>query len=498
MNDNWFVRTEAEDAADLESYYSHCEEDLCVGTSLPATAADLFPKADTPLWFYKKFRTDLMPDPDHGIYLSFDQAVCLCEAWVNGIRVGKHVHSEEKFSFDVTRALKPGENLIACRVYGPVHGKIGPEGISMKTAPNFGQVYNYYTVISKTGINGRVRLIKKPLCAIEDLFVLPDPENKSVKVALTLKNRGESAQNAGIDFRVLERGTEIVSKSASARVGAGESEVVEAEIQFDSIRLWSPDDPNLYTLSARVKTAGEERAETRFGFKSMRVENGFFILNGKRIWLSSAHIHSDREALLHAKAMGFKAIRFLTQMPPEELLDFCDEIGLMVYEECAVAWGMSDYPEMHRHMAAYLDNMIKRDRNHVSVCIWGIFNEQAGPCDKMRSSKLSKTSDVFDFAVGHLPQMRRLDPSRLILLSSGRWDAKRSVGSFSNPGSEKWEFGWGEEAPDAPDSTLIDESDLNPYIIGLGDVHVYPTVPISNRFRDFIRTIGRGTKPVFL
>ena len=500
LNDKWYARTEHEGTEDITPYYACCDSEKYVLTDIPALVKDLFPKADTPIWYYKAFENELSADEYHRIYLSFDRVVCLCEVYVNGVKVGRHVHSEERFEFDVTDVLKDGYNLIALRVYGPVWGKEGIDGIAMNTMPNFAQVYSYYTVIPKTGIYGSVSLHKKPVCSIKDIYVNPSVDSKSVAVELTLENSGEFSTEAEIEYKIYEKGELISSLSDTLNVEAGKPLTSKANIPMDAIRLWSPDDPYLYTLQVSVKTENtSETRQKRFGFKTFCIEDGWFKLNGKRVWLTCTHAIESKEAVVHAKTMGFKALRYLTAMPSEEILDFCDEIGMMVYEECAVAWGMQDYPEMPEHMASYLDNMIKRDRSHVSVGIWGIFNEQAGSNKVMRSRKLVDTTKVFDFAVSYLPNMRRLDNTRLILLSSGRWDARADIGSFSNPGSLEWNYGWGGESPDAhPREFKKCDPNIDPYISPMGDNHIYPTVPIQNDVRDFVRNIGKDTKPVFL
>ena len=80
--------------------------------------------------------------------------------------------------------------------------------------------------------------------------------------------------------------------------------------------------------------------------------------------------------------------------------------------------------------------MVLRDRNHPSVAIWGMLNEtDDGP--------------VFREAASALSLVRSLDDTRLVLLSSGRWDCQLSIGSVSNPGSSQWEYEWGREAQTA-------------------------------------------------
>ena len=116
-----------------------------------------------------------------------------------------------------------------------------------------------------------------------------------------------------------------------------------------------------------------------------------------------------RRDLLMAKVSGYNMVRFIAGMAFPEQLDCCDEIGLMVYEECQAGWELADSPEMPRRFDLSVREMILRDRNHPCITVWGLLNETPdGP--------------VFRHAVATLPWLRDLDDSRLVLLSSGRWD----------------------------------------------------------------------------
>lgn len=162
----------------------------------------------------------------------------------------------------------------------------------------------------------------------------------------------------------------------------------------------------------------------RFGFRDFRFENGYFRLNGRRVFWRSAHTGADvpgnlrvpydpdllRRDLLDLKAMGFNGVRFISTVPRRFQLDLCDEIGLMVYEESHASWMLQDSPQLAERMDRSLTGMILRDRNHPSVVMWGLLNETG-------------EGKVFRHAVAALPLLRRLDDSRLVVLGSGRFDA---------------------------------------------------------------------------
>jgi len=127
-----------------------------------------------------------------------------------------------------------------------------------------------------------------------------------------------------------------------------------------------------------------------------------------------------RQDLVNLKAMGFNGIRFISTMGLRYLIDICDEIGLMVYEESHASWMVEDSPKLAERQDSSVSGMILRDRNHPSVVMWGLLNETGD-------------GGVFRHAVAQLPLVRRLDDSRVVLLGSGRFDTM----NFMN-GLEIW------------------------------------------------------------
>jgi len=189
-----------------------------------------------------------------------------------------------------------------------------------------------------------------------------------------------------------------------------------------------------------------------------------------------------RRDLLNVKAMRFNAIRFIAGVAKRYQLDLCDELGLMVYEESYAGWCLADSPKMAERYDESVAGMIRRDRNHPSVVIWGLLNETPdGP--------------VFRHAVGALSLVRSLDDTRMVMLGSGRWDGQLDLGSLCNPGSQEWERLLGAEAAGAEPTRA---GPVGGYWEQAGDVHAYPRVPHTAETIAFLRGLGEGTGPVFL
>ncbi len=241
---------------------------------------------------------------------------------------------------------------------------------------------------------------------------------------------------------------------------------------------------------------GYHEASTSFGFLDVRVTNGYFRLNSRRILLKSTHTGNHvpfglivppdgypdmlRKDLVYAKACGFNTVRFISGSAYPYQLDLCDELGLIAYQETAGSWLLKDSLQMKVRYERSLRELLVRDRNHPSFAIFGALNE-------------TEDGAVFREAVSSLSLIRSLDNSKLVILSSGRFDGHLEIGSISNPGNEEWELTWGKEAPGGAKVPM-----KYPSGNGIGDFHLYPKVPQSPDVNQMMRTLGEGGKPVFL
>ncbi len=209
------------------------------------------------------------------------------------------------------------------------------------------------------------------------------------------------------------------------------------------VQPWTLDRPALYRLTARLETANAapDQLDARFGFRDVSFRDGYFRLNDERLILKGTHTVGHypiglmvppgpemlRQELLNLKLMGLNCCRSLGRLMYPAQLDFCDELGLLVYEETLAAWNWQSSPRMAQRFDAHVRDMILRDRNHPSVVAWGV---KKGPLPGKISwpatwGLLNETfdGDICRHAAGMLPSIRDVDPTRLVFLNSGRWDA---------------------------------------------------------------------------
>ncbi len=470
-------------------------------TRVPWIIQDAFPGYHGVAWYWKDFQAPVQPHANGRFLLRFHAVDYKAEVWLNDRPVGGHEGGETPFVLDVTGHVRAGaRNRLAVRVLNPTHTPI--DGLTLDEVPRRAKVMPYTAGASYNygGIVDSVELFAVPRIYLESLWLRPRTETGGIRVSVAVRNTAAAPRRVRLDLAVAPAaGGETIDASSLERdVPAGDVSL-EADLRVGVPRLWNLNDPHLYRVTARVSEAGagfRDERSGRCGFRDFRFENGYFRLNGKRLFLRSTHTvnatpvgqlvpHDPdlyRRDLLYLKAMGFNCIRFIWGAATRAQLDFCDELGLMAYVESAASRPLADSPHMRERFDRAVAEVVRRDRNHPSVVIWGLLNE-------------SRDLPAFQHALGMLPLVRSLDETRLVALNSGRWDGRLDIGSFSNPGAASWDGYLGDERPGGSRSRL---GRPEGYCPGMGDVHAYPRVPHTADTMNFLRTLGRDTGPVFL
>ena len=429
---DWRLAPDAKNVGIAEKWWEAPRPEAKQAT-VPGLIQDVFPGYAGVAWFWRDVAVPANPHQGGRYLLRFWEVDYVADVWMNGRHVGRHEGAQAKFTLDVTSAAKPGEvNRIAIRVLSIFDRPI--EGFVRSQTPHGG-----YVSINFGGIIDSAELVVAPQVRMDDLFVRADPKTGKIRVEAEICNESNGGVQAAIDFAVAPAtsGEAVSTVRLDQELKPGVN-TVRTEMRLANPRLWQLNDPYLYRMTGRVTAAGSKsvgETSTRFGFRDFRFKNGYFRLNGRRVFWRSAHSGADgpgrirlphdpdllRRDLLDLKTMGFNGIRFISTMPPRYQLEMCDEIGLMVYEESYASWQFQASSKLAERMDRTLTAMVLRDRNHPSVVMWGLLNETG-------------LGDVFNQAVASLPLMRRLDDSRIVMLGSGRFDA---IGNDMN-GLEIW------------------------------------------------------------
>ncbi|HKO18072.1 MAG TPA: beta-galactosidase GalA [Acidobacteriaceae bacterium] len=254
-------------------------------------------------------------------------------------------------------------------------------------------------------------------------YVRPDfgtlPGNASGSAATLLittevTNSGNDDAVARVHATIVDPSGKTVATAASdpAAIGSRDTQTLKLTTALDNPKLWSLETPNLYRAVMRVELDGKAVDEdtTTFGVRTLKFDaNRGFLLNGKPVKIKGTCNHQDHAGVGAAipdriqeyrierlQWMGSNGCRTSHNPPTPEFLDVCDRKGMLVMDETRM---MSSSPEG----LSQLERLIKRDRNHPSVVIWSLANEEPEQ-GNTRGARIVNT-------MKHL--QRKLDPSRV-------------------------------------------------------------------------------------
>jgi beta-galactosidase len=340
---------------------------------------------DTSIGWYRK-RFPVAPDAasSNRFAIELDGAYRDCHVWLNGILLGRHEGGYSPFDFDATDFIRPGENVLVVRV-----DATQAEGWFYEGA----------------GIYRHVWLVETSPVHVPRWGVFVSPvvtgQSATVKIATAVVNESDRSQRVEVASRIVDpAGTTVASIAhPPLTVATWGTARMDQTTPLAPVTLWSLERPALYRLITTVAANGRvlDRVETRFGLRTIRfdADRGFF-LNGRRVQINGVCNHQDhagvgaaipdrlqRYRLERLKEMGVNAYRSSHNPPAPELLDACDEMGILVMDETRLF-------NANEAALAQLGDLVRRDRNHPSVILWSIGNEepeQATP----RGNRVAKT-----------------------------------------------------------------------------------------------------------
>ena len=314
------------------------------------------------------------------VALDFDGVMARPKVYVNGKFAGGWDYGYQSFRVDATPFVVPGTNRLEVVADTRSHrSRWYPGGginrkVVLKTMPQAHFVYN--SIVVTTPVAERDRAL--------------------VRVRWEATNAVADAQ---VKVRLMLGEVEKACRTVSAK----DATVFELKAP----QLWDVDSPALYRAECTLSSGGETATESvRFGIRKIAFpvgvgadanvweKNGFH-LNGRRVQLKGVNLHDDmgllgraysrsavRRQLLLMKDMGANALRTSHNPVAPETLDLCDELGILVWDECFDKWDdtasrLPDEP-LEPYVERNLRAFVRRDRNHPSVIVWSMSNEIGG------------------------------------------------------------------------------------------------------------------------
>lgn len=372
-------------------------------------------------WYRKTFT---IPEEDYGrhIWLQFDGIFRDARVWVNGFYLGHEPSGYASQDYDISEYLNYGsENVVCVRVDATFEEGWFYEGAGIYRHVWLNKASKLHVAPSGTFVHADFAVAYEQGGACPACVGLPALDFASVQVETSVRNMDAEGDSYSLKHILKDAEGKVVGEAGiqGRHVEAKDTHVSTAVIPLEKPHLWSCEDPYLYTLVTEVYASDGSLAdvyETLTGIRHIAFDKDRgFILNGKSVKLKGANMHQDMAGvgsaipdglqewrLRELKKIGVNAYRSSHNPMTPETLDACDRLGILVIEENRLT-GVND-----EHVRL-LGRMIRRDRNHPSVILWSVGNEEWG-------------LEWNDFGRRIAESMReychRFDPTRLMTVAS--------------------------------------------------------------------------------
>ena len=332
-------------------------------------------------WYRKVFK---LKGADRGkrVYFDFDGVMAFPKVYINGQLAGEWDYGYMSFRVDATDCVKFGaENVIAVRADTRRHGT--------RWYPGAG-IYRKVTMTICEPVH---------IAHWGSFVTTPEVKDESARVCVSTMIENHLAKEAKVSVEVVlidPDGKKVAIEKSHETVAAGDSSKMEQTLIVRKPQRWDIESPKLYIARTVVRVGRKvvDTDEVSFGIRTFEftADDGFY-LNGRRVQLYGVNLHHDHGPLGAAfyrrsmerqleimQEMGCNSIRTSHNPSSPELLELCDRMGMVVWDECFDKWaGTADRvdgkPPLREHGEKQIRNLVMRDRNHPSVVVWSIGNE---------------------------------------------------------------------------------------------------------------------------
>jgi beta-galactosidase len=348
-------------------------------------------------WYRKHFNVE-KSDSGKRFEIQFDGIFRNATIWVNGFFVGNNFSGYVGKSYDITDYLNfDKENVIVVRVDATQYEGWFYEGAGIYRHAWLNTYNNIHIPEDGLFVHSKV-----------------NGKNAAVEIETEVENKNFSNSNCIVYSYITDRNGKQLAKTGEQKISLSVNgkQTVRQKLNISNAHLWSLEDPYLYKVVSVVKQGNEiiHSKKDRFGIRTIRFDakEGFF-LNGKHIKIQGTNNHHDHAGIGSAlpdymhyyrikllKELGSNAYRTSHNAPNPELLQACDSLGMLVLDEQRLLNSSPEYIDQ-------FERLIRRDRNHPSVFLWSIGNEEGW---------IQKTEIGKRIAQTLLAKQKELDPTR--------------------------------------------------------------------------------------
>ncbi len=361
------------------------------------------------------------------VFLRVNDATYAAKIWINGKAVGFHEGCHVPFAFDISGVINKGKlNKIVIQVENKLSPGRVPTG-NVKGGSFSSYPATNYDFFPYSGLNRRVLLYSVPEDYIKDITIKPDFEGSKGKLEVLVETVGKES-----DGKIIVSGEDknievpLLFENNKARV----------QVEIPNVRLWSHDDPYLYSVNVSLgRKKLKDYYTLKTGVRTVSVDENHILLNGKPIFLKGFGRHEDFPVLGRScsnslivkdfelmKWTGANSFRTTHYPYAEENYNLADEEGFYVIGETPgvglyFTGDSVELEQRQRAMERYIEEMYQRDKNHPSIIMWCVANEpndkvqigQGMPPDREEKKRIYKEFEK------HFTHFRELDDTRLVM-----------------------------------------------------------------------------------
>jgi hypothetical protein len=342
-------------------------------------------------WYQKEFVLPAVWEEKH-ITLFLERCHWESTLFVNGIRAGSENSLAVPHEYDITGLVRSGHNIISIRIDNRI---VIPVGINSHSISD-------HTQSNWNGITGEISLRAKSDVYIDDIKVIPDVQNQTAKVIVSVKNPFNAEFKGKIRIRAQSFNTKTNQKVPGQNVtivtNADKQQVV-LNYKISKPQLWSEFTPFLYELKAILKEKGKgviDEVGVNFGMREFKANGTRFEVNGHPVFLRGTleccifpitgypptDVSSWDKVLQTCKDYGLNHVRFHSWCPPEAAFTAADKLGIYFHIECS-SWAnqgtsIGDGSPVDKFIYHEGDKILKAYGNHPSFCMLAYGNEPAG------------------------------------------------------------------------------------------------------------------------
>jgi len=315
-----------------------------------------------------------IPETDRGgeISIEFDGIFRNSTVWVNGQLLGNHQSGYTPSNYDLTDVLRygnEGKNVILVKVDATEYEGWWYEGCGIYR-------HVWLNKTDRLHVDRFGTYVTTPSVS---------PEEAVVDIKTTLKNEYKVAKNVMLISKIVDNiGIVLDTKTSTQTIEPYSQTEITQKGTIQKPLRWSPETPTLYKVLTEVSENGNviDIYETTFGVRTIEINRNGVFLNGKLYPVKGTCNHQDFAGIGVAlpnkineykikllKEMGSNGYRCSHHPPTPELLDICDRLGMLVLDENRILSSSEDGIKD-------LTTMLYRDRNHPSVFMWSMENEE--------------------------------------------------------------------------------------------------------------------------